>query len=174
LRQADTLLNTELGKAAGLASPIRRYTQLLTRAVESAQSGLVTTCQQLSERQEMLCICQKSKRGKQILLEGEHVFSNTEVFKIAKAAKEITANKARKKRKSCSIMVEMPPTKVDMSESDVRVYGSNRIVVASLITSSDKNLKFLAKFSTRPNSPPPALSILLIRHGISSFRRASL
>ena len=132
LRQANALLNSELSRVVGLASPIRRYTQRLTRAVESTQSKLVTIRQQLTETQELLCTRQKRKRGKRILLKGNHVFSTEEVLEIAKEAEEKTAaNKARKKRKSSPIAVEMIQTEVDMSESDVSEAESDCIVVAS-------------------------------------------
>lgn len=120
LRQANALLNSELSKVAGLASPIRRYTQRLTRAVESTQSELVTIRQQLTETQGLLCTRQKRKRGKRILLKGKYVFSTEEVLEIAKEAeKKTAANKTRKKRKTSPVMVEMTQTKLDMSESDV-------------------------------------------------------
>jgi hypothetical protein len=39
----------ELSKVAGLVSPLRRYAQRLTKAIESTQSELVTIRQQLTE-----------------------------------------------------------------------------------------------------------------------------
>lgn len=115
LRQANALLNSELSKVLGLASPVRRYTQHLTQAVESTQSQ------------------QKRKRGKTILLKGKYVFSTEEVLEMAKEAEKVTAaNKTRKKRKTFPIMVEMTQTRLDMSESDESDSESDCIVVASL------------------------------------------
>lgn len=128
-----TLLNSELSRAIGLASPIRRYTQRLTRAVESTQSELVTILQQLIETQELLCTRQKRKRGKKILLKGKYVFSTEEVLEIAKEAEMKTAaNEARKQRKSSSAMVEVTQTKVNMFESGASEAEFDCIVVASL------------------------------------------
>lgn len=42
LRQANALMNSDLSKVVGLASPVRRYTQHPYQAVESTQSQLVT------------------------------------------------------------------------------------------------------------------------------------
>lgn len=130
--QAKALLNSKLSRVIGLASPIRRYTQRLTRAVESTQSELVTIRQQLAETQELLCTRQKRKRGKRTLLKGKYVFSTEEVLEIAKEAEVKTAaNEALKKRKSSPTMVEVTQTKVDMFESDVSEAESDYIVVAS-------------------------------------------
>jgi hypothetical protein len=72
-RQANALLNSELSRVVGLASPIRRYAQRLTKAVASTQSELVTIRQQLTETQGLLRTRQKRKRGKRILLKDKYV-----------------------------------------------------------------------------------------------------
>ena len=131
LRQANTLLNSELRKVDGLASPIKRYTQRLTKVVESTQSELVTMRQQLAETQGLLRTRQARKRGKRVLLQGKYVFSTEEVHEIAKQAEERTAaKKGRGKHRTSPITMQLRSEVVDVSGSDVSEAESDCIVVA--------------------------------------------
>ncbi len=54
LRQANALLNLELKKADSLASPVKRYTERMTRAFETTLSELITFRKELADTQKLL------------------------------------------------------------------------------------------------------------------------
>ena len=99
LRTANAVLNSELRKASSLASPIKRYTERMTRAFETTQSENVTLRKRLAEQEELLRTRKARKKGKRVALKGRFVFSTEEVLQIAKEAEEETGAKKRRKQR---------------------------------------------------------------------------
>ena len=101
LREANALLRQELDKGGALATPAKRYTKRMTRALELTQSENVILRKELADTRALLRKRKERKKGKRIALKGRFVFTTQEVLNIAQAAKAETAkNKAKNKAKS--------------------------------------------------------------------------
>lgn len=98
LRKANALLNSAIKSAEGLASPVKRYTERMTQALEMTQSENVTLRKQVKEQQELLDMRKGQKRGKRVALKGKFVFSTEEVLRIVEEAEAETAAKKARKR----------------------------------------------------------------------------
>lgn len=156
-RQADGLLGSELRKMDGPALSIKRYTQRLTKVVESTQSELVTIRQQLAGTQALLRTRKGRKRGNRVSLQGKHVFGKEEVHEIAEQAEERTAVKnAHSRRNTPSITKQLRREVPDVSKSDVSEAESNCDVVARR-KSSRRSVPRILWPNSRPGHVPNLL-----------------
>jgi hypothetical protein len=93
LRAANLLLNSALKAAENLPSPVRRYTERMTRAFESTHSELITLHKEVEEQRKLISMRKARTKGKRIALKGKFVFSTAQVLEIAKTAEAETAAK---------------------------------------------------------------------------------
>ena len=135
LREANTVLNSELRKAGSVGSLIKRYAKRMTRAFEATQSELTTLRKRIAEQYELLHTRKARKRGKRVALKGRFVFSTEEVLQIAKEAEEGTAatkGRRRPHKRSVSIEIEESGDKVldnisSGSKSDCNIVAKKKV-----------------------------------------------
>ena len=97
LREANALLNSAIKAVEGLPSPVKRYTERMTRFTELANSENVALRKQVKEQEELLNTRKIRTKGKRVALKGRFVFSTQEVLEIAEAAEAETAKRRTRK-----------------------------------------------------------------------------
>lgn len=135
LREANTVLNSELSKASSVGSPIKRYAERMTRAFEATQSELTTLRKRIAEQDELLRTRKAREKGKRVALKGRFMFSTEEVLQIAREAEEETAatkGRRRPRKRPVSVEIEKSGGKVledvsSGSESDCIVVGKKKV-----------------------------------------------
>jgi len=93
LREANAVLNSAIKAVQELPSPVKRYTERMTRAFKTTHSELVTLRKQVEEQGKLLNMRKTRAKGKRVALKGRFVFSTEEVLKIAKEAEAGSSSK---------------------------------------------------------------------------------
>lgn len=88
LREANSVFNSALASNEPAASPTRRYARRVTQLLEKQNAELVVIRKELEEQRAILNQRKTHKKGKRVRLQGQFVFSTTEVLKIAREAEK--------------------------------------------------------------------------------------
>lgn len=118
LRQANTVLLTELSSNITIKSLVKRYLSRLTQAYEMTHSELTTIRKQVAAQSKLLYTRKKRTTGKRVALEGRFIFSKQEVVEIAqKAEAEAEEKKRSTKRRRRAITPELKANEEDVLEN---------------------------------------------------------
>jgi hypothetical protein len=102
------LFNAQVQEATGLSSPAKRFAKLMTRALETTQSELVTVRNELAEHQKLLRSRKYDRKSKRVKLKGRFVYSTQEVLAIAQESEaEVSNNKGRRQPQKRSVSLEI-------------------------------------------------------------------
>ena len=74
LREANAILKLTINAVEGLSSPVKGYTERMTRAFETTHSENVTLQKQVKDQEELLNTQKVQEKGKQVALKGRFVF----------------------------------------------------------------------------------------------------
>lgn len=111
LRQANRIATSKLREST-LESPVRRYLERTTVALEKTQSENVLLRKENTEQRELLRQRRERKKGKRVALKGKFVFNTQEILDVvekaeAEAATSKSKGKRRKRRNSPQIGEEI-------------------------------------------------------------------
>ena len=67
-----------------IVSPVKRYTERMTRIWETQNATIAIMAKQLAEQSELLKKRKKATKGKRVKLDGVHIYSTAEVLHIAR------------------------------------------------------------------------------------------
>lgn len=123
LRQANSILNSELRENPTIQSPAKRYLSRLTQAYEMAHSELTTIRKTLVDQTELLNTRKTRKNGKRVNLEGRFIYSAQDVLEIAREAEEATA--AKKSRKRRCLQSDIPELENEEEEIQEEVHSES-------------------------------------------------
>jgi hypothetical protein len=84
LRQSNVVFTQALHGSSGIATPVHRYAERMTRLIETQNATIAIQAKQLAEAQALLNKKKKHKKGKRVRLEGVKVYSNELVLQIAR------------------------------------------------------------------------------------------
>lgn len=134
LKHTKTLFKAQIQEATGLSSPAKRFAKRMTRALETAQSELVTVRNELAEHQKLLQSRKYNRKGKRVKLKGRFVYSTQEVLAIAQEAEaEPSRNKGRRQPQKRSVSLEIKSDEDDVIANVLSDYESDCIVIAARV-----------------------------------------
>jgi hypothetical protein len=132
LQQANLVLNSTLKTCKEVPSPAKRYTERLTRSLETKHSELILAKRQIEEYKTLLSTRRQRTKGKRIAVKGKFVFSTAEVLEIVKAAEaETAAKKAKKQLQKRKIEEAFDEDELKVSKQDSSDLELSYIVVAA-------------------------------------------
>ncbi len=107
LRHANQVANTVVREST-LQTPVKRYIERATSALERTQSELVLPRKETTAQRELLRKRKECKKGKRVALKGRFVFNTLEVLDVVeKAEAEAAKKKPKKKRGKQPIAIEI-------------------------------------------------------------------